>query len=92
MKEYKTMVDQLGNYIDSGTIIYKNNRYEFGSYYYNGSDYVMINYGEEYQLEDGTAQNVIIEIGRIDDDAVRIKEIGGGVYEVEPLPEDEEID
>lgn len=52
----------------------------------------MINYGEEYELEDGTAQNVIIEVGRIDDDAVRIKEIGVNVYEVEPLPEDEEVD
>lgn len=91
MKEFKTIVDELGNYIDSGVIIYKNKRYEFENYYYDSASYVMINYREEYELEDGAAQNEIIEVGRINDDAVRVREIEKGIYEIEPLPSDENI-
>lgn len=92
MKEYKITLEELGNYVDGGVIIYNNKKYEFENYYYDSFDYVMINYGNDDELEDGTAQNEIIEVGRISDDAIRIKEIGVNVYEVEPLAEDEEVD
>ena len=43
----------------------------------------MINYGSDEEVQ---------EVGRISDDAIRIKEIGINVYEIEPLPEYERLD
>lgn len=80
-------IDELGNWIDEGTIIYKGKEYNFESYYYDGEEYVMINYGKEYELEDGSAQNEIIEVGRIDGIAVKYKELGKNIYEIESIYE-----
>lgn len=74
---------ELGNYIDEGTIIYNGITYNFDSYYYEGNDYVMINYGEEY--EDGECD--IEEVGRIDGIAVNFKKIGKNICEIESIYE-----
>lgn len=92
MKEYRMMLDELPNYVDEGTIFYKGKRYDFDSYYCERFDYVMINYGEEYEDEDGTGQVEIFEVGRLDMDAIILRVIGDKVYEIEDLPEDEDID
>lgn len=76
-------IDELGNWIDEGTIIYNGITYNFDSYYYDGGEYVMINYGEEY--EDG--ERDIEEVGRIDGIAVKLKEIGKNIYEIESIYE-----
>ena len=76
-------IGELGNWIDEGTIIYNGITYKFDSYYYEGNDYVMINYGEEY--EDG--ERDIEEVGRIDGIAVKLKEIGKNTYEIESIYE-----
>lgn len=76
-------IDELGNWIDEGTIIYNGITYNFDSYYYDGAEYVMINYGEEY--EDG--ERDIEEVGRIDGIAVKLKEIEKNTYEIESIYE-----
>ena len=40
-----------------------------------------------YELEDGSAQNEIIEVGRIDGIAVKYKELGKNIYEIESIYE-----
>lgn len=76
-------IDELGNWIDEGTIIYRGITYSFDSYYYDGSEYVMINYGKDNK--DG--ERDIEEIGRINGIAVKLKEISTNTYEIESIYE-----
>lgn len=76
-------IDELGNWIDEGTIIYNGITYVFDSYYYDGAEYVMINYGKEYE----NGERDIEEVGRIDGIAVKLKEIEKNTYEIESIYE-----
>ena len=61
-----TVLGELGNYIDSGTVLFKSKYYRFDGYYYDCGDYVMANYlGEN---EEGETE--IEEVGRIKGDGV----------------------
>lgn len=76
-------IEELGNWIDEGTIIYNGTTYNFENYYYDGNEYVMFNYGEEY--DDGECE--IKEVGRINGIAVKLKEIDKNIYEIESIYE-----
>lgn len=75
------LVQELGNWIEQGTIIYNNVTYNFSSYYYEHGEYVMINYGKEH--EDGECD--IEEVGRISGIAVKCQQLDENTYIIENI-------